>query len=732
MGIAYYPEKRLFVLTSGNCTYALMVHPLYERLVHLYYGASLDGEEAAKIFADDDTPRAQNPLPAEAQPGSGSLGNLAQEFSSFGCGDFRAASARIRTADGFDATDAKYVSHRIYSGKPELPGLPSSFAGNSEAQTLEITLCDPVIQVEFVLSYSIFSGLPAVVRSVRAVNRGERAVTLEKLASLTLDFPAEPLDVISFHGAWVRERHFERAAVEHGIRCLGSNRGFSGHQTNPFFIICDPDAGETHGRAWGQMLVYSGCHLAEIERDQYETVRLQFGLNPERFRWRLEPGESFQSPEAVTAFSDSGFEDLSRTFHDFLRDHVIDPKWAHRPRPAVINNWEATRFDFTEEQILAFAKRAAELGLDMLVLDDGWFGKRDDGTSSLGDWVVYDKKLPSGLPALSEKIHALGLKFGLWFEPEMVSPDSDLYRAHPDWCLHIPGRPSSLGRHQLVLDMGRPEVVEYLFRQMTAILDAARIEYVKWDANRPITEAGSALLPPERQGEAEHRFVLGTYALLEKLRRRYPEMLFEGCTSGGGRFDAGMLYYTPQIWTSDDTDAIERLYIQYGTSFGYPQSTMGAHVSAVPNHHAGRVTPLTTRGDVAMTGAFGYELDPGSFSPEDDEVVKRQLADFRATQQLLLDGFLVRLGSPHTDNLCAWMTVARDRGEFVFTAVRIMALPNPKLERVRLRGLDPDAVYADAESGETFSGRFLMQAGLPIPVAKGDFKSFRRHFRRRG
>jgi len=708
-----------------------MVHPLYERLVHLYYGPELPGEEAARLFAYDATPRAQSPVPEGAQRGSGSLSNLPQEFSSFGCGDFRVASAQVRTPDGFNAVDAKFVSHRIYAGKPELPGLPSSFAGKSEAQTLEITLADAAIRVEFVLSYSIFAGVPGVIRSVRATNRGDEAVTVEKLASLTLDFPAEPLDVVSFHGAWVRERHFERARLGHGIRALGSNRGLSGHQINPFFILCDPDADETHGRAWGQMLVYSGCHLAEIEREQYETVRVQFGINPERFRWKLAPGESFQAPEAITLFSASGFGDLSRAFHDFLREHIIDPKWAHRERPIVINNWEATRFNFTEGQILAFAKRAAELGMDMFVLDDGWFGHRDDGTSSLGDWVVYDRKLPSGLPALSEQIHALGLKFGLWFEPEMVSPDSDLYRAHPDWCLHIPGRPPSLGRNQLVLDMGRPEVVEQLFRQMSAILDSTRIEYVKWDANRPITEAGSAILPADRQGEAEHRFVLGTYSLLERLRERYPELLIEGCSSGGGRFDAGMLYYTPQIWTSDDTDAYERLFIQYGTSFGYPLSTMGAHVSAVPSRHVARVTPLATRGDVAMTGAFGYELDPGTFTAEDDEVVKRQLAAARATEQLLLDGDLVRLTSPHTANLCAWQVVAKDQSEFVFTAVRIRALPNPKLERVRLRGLDPDGCYVDTESGESYSGRFLMGAGLFIPVTTGDCRSIRRHFRRR-
>ena len=730
MGIEFYPEKRVFSLTSGNCTYAFAVHPEQPRLVHLYYGAALSGDEAAKLLVCDTTPRAQNPLPPGASPEHGSLALWPQEFSSFGCGDFRTPSAVVRTADGFGAVDAKYVSHKIYAGKPALVGLPASFAGETAAETLEVTLRDDVTKIEFLLSYSIFEGLPLVVRSVRVVNAGDAPVTVEKLASLTIDFPAEEFDVVSFHGAWVRERHFERSKVGHGIRALNCNRGLSGHQTNPFFILCDPDADETHGRAWGQMLVYSGSHLSEIERDQYDAVRIQTGLNPERFSWRLAPGEAFQAPEAVTAFSGSGFEALSRTFHDFLRGHVIDQKWVHRPRPAVVNNWEATRFDFTEEQILDFARRAAELGLDMLVLDDGWFGRRDDGRSSLGDWFVHAKKLPSGLPALSEKIHALGLKFGLWFEPEMVSPDSDLYRAHPDWALHIPGRGSSLGRFQLVLDMGRPEVVDNLFEQMTAILDSTRIEYVKWDANRPLTEVGSAVLPPERQGEAEHRFVLGTYELLERLRRRYPELMLEGCTSGGGRFDAGMLYYTPQIWTSDDTDAIERLYIQYGTSFAYPASTMSCHVSTVPSQRIGRVTPLETRGDVAMAGAFGYELDPGKFTADEAETVRRQLAAARETEKLMLEGDFLRLGSPHTDNLSGWMEVAKDKSEFVFTAVRIMSRPNPKLERLRLRGLDPAADYADVENGEVFSGAFLMNAGLPIPAALKDFASFRRHFRR--
>ena len=455
------------------------------------------------------------------------------------------------------------------------------------------------------LLYTVFEKLPVIARSRRVVNRSAAPVTVERIMSMTQDFPLGGLDLVSFHGSWVRERHLERERLGHGIRQLASGRGLSGHQTNPFFILCDPDAGETHGRAWGNMLVYSGCFLAEFERDHYDALRVQFGLNPERFSWKLEPGESFQTPEVLSAFSDSGFETLSHTFHDLLRRHVIRGPWTFRRRPVVINNWEATHFDFTEEKILDFARRAAALGMEMFVLDDGWFGKRDDTSSSLGDWSENRKKLPSGLPALVERINALGLKFGLWFEPEMVSPDSELFRAHPDWCLRIPDRPATSGRNQLVLDMGRPEVTEYLFERISAVLDSADIRYFKWDANRPITEAGSAVLPSDRQGEVMHRFVLGTYSLLERLRERYPEMLFEGCASGGGRFDAGMLYYTPQIWTSDDTDAVERLYIQYGTSFGYPYSAMSCHVSAVPSRHAGRVTPLRTRGANTTTETTG-------------------------------------------------------------------------------------------------------------------------------
>ena len=730
MGISFYPERKLFTLNADGCTYAMMIHPQYNRLIHLYYGPELPGDEAFRLFEVDDIPRGHSPIPAEGNPEGGSLNNLPQELSSFGVGDFRCASAKVRTPDGFNATDAVYVSHRIFCGKPELPGLPATFALEEEVESLEIILADPVTNVEFVLLYSAFRRLPVITRSCRVINRGSAAVTVEKIASWTLDLPGGEYDLISFHGATVRERHLQRERVRYGIRVLSSGRGLSSHHMNPFFILCDPEAGETVGRAWGQMLVYSGSFTAEIERDYLNSVRVQFGLNPEKFSWKLEPGESFQSPEAVSAFSGAGFEALSHTFHDLLRGNLIRGPYVRSHRPIVINNWEATRFNFTEEQIIGFARRAAELGMEMLVLDDGWFGRRDDSSSSLGDWVVYREKLPGGLPALVEKVKSFGLKFGLWFEPEMVSPDSNLFRAHPDWCLHIAGRPGSTGRCQLVLDMGRREVVDYVFDSITAILDSADIEYIKLDANRPLTEAGSAVLPPDRQGEVMHRFVLGTYSLLERLRRRYPRMLIEGCASGGGRFDAGMLFYTPQIWTSDDTDAIERLYIQYGTSFAYPCSTMGAHVSDVPNRHTGRITPLATRGDVALAGAFGYEMDPGRFTAEEAEEVKRQIAARRETEELMLNGDYLRLGSPFTDNLVGWQFVSRDKSEFVVTAVRILSRPNPPQEYLRLRGLDPEAEYVDVEDGGRFSGAFLMHVGWRVPICQEDFKSFRRRFRK--
>ena len=730
MGIRFYSENKLFVLDAGECTYAFMVHPRYERLVHLYYGPTLAGDEALKLFNYDTTARSQSTIPPGGNPQDGSLSNLPQEFSSYGCGDFRVPSARIRTADGFDAVDAKYVSHRIFSGKPALEGLPATFASDAEAETLEVTFRDEVIKVEFVLSYTVFEKLPVIARSVRAVNRGEKPVTLEALASLTLDWRfGAAMDVVYFSGAWARERRLNREHVQTGIRELAGNRGLSSHQMNPFFILCDSDAAEDHGRAWGQMLVYSGNFSIAVERDQYDMVHAQFGVNPERFSWKLEPGEEFQSPEALTAFSAAGFEKLSHTFHDLLRGHLIRQSYVHRHRPLLVNNWEATRFKFTEAQIIEFARRAADLGLDMLVLDDGWFGHRDESNSSLGDWVVYKEKIPSGIAALADKVRSFGIEFGLWFEPEMVSPDSDLYRAHPDWCLHIPGRPATLGRNQLVLDMGRREVVDCLFDQMSAVIEAAKLGYIKWDANRQLTEVGSAALPADRQGEAAHRFVLGTYSLLQRLLDRFPDLFIEGCSAGGGRFDAGMLYYTPQIWTSDDTDAVERLFIQYGTSFGYPPSAISCHVSAVPNHHVGRVTPLKTRGDVAMFGTFGYELDPAKFTEEDVSEVRRQIAVAREDEELVLEGDLYRLGSPLADNLSGWQHVAKDKRAFNVTAVRIMSKPNPSHERLLLRGLDPGMRYRDLDSGECFSGAFLMNVGVYCPIVKADFTSFRRRFR---
>ena len=730
MGIRYYPENRLFVLDAADCTYAFMVHPRYERLTHLYYGATLRGDEAAKLFNYDTATRSQTTIPPGGNPQDGSLANLPQEFSSFGCGDFRAPSAKVMTSDGFSAVDAKYVSHQIVKGKPRLAGLPAAFAAENEAETLEVTLRDDVIEVEFVLSYTVFEKLPVIARSVRAVNRGEAPVTVEALSSLTLDWRfGAAMDLVYFPGGWVRERRFTRERVQTGIRELAGNRGLTGHQMNPFFILCDADAAESHGRAWGQMLVYSGNFSIAVERDQYDMVHAQFGLNPERFRWRLEPGEEFQTPEALTAFSAAGFEALSHTFHDLLRNHVIRQAYVHRHRPVVVNNWESTKFAFDETRIIDFARRAAALGMDMMVLDDGWFGHRDDSNSSLGDWVVYKDKLPSGIAKLAENIRSFGVEFGLWFEPEMISPDSDLYRAHPDWCLHIPGRPSTLGRNQLVLDMGRPEVVDCVFGQMDALIREAKIKYIKWDANRQFTEVGSAILPAERQGEAAHRFVLGTYSLLERLLAAHPELFIEGCSAGGGRFDAGMLYYTPQIWTSDDTDAIERLYIQYGTSFGYPPSTMSCHVSDVPNRHVGRVTPFKTRGDVAMMGAFGYELDLAKLSEEENSQVRRQIEAARADEELMLEGDLYRLGSPLADNLSGWQHVAKDKRSFTVTAVRILSKPNPSHERLLLRGLDPKAIYRDLESGDRFSGAFLMNVGVYFPIVKEDFTSFRRRFR---
>ena len=716
MGIRIEGEK-LFSLETAHTLYQMKADET-GMLLHLWYGRRTDADMSYRIRTVN---RGFCGNAWEMQDRQDySPDTLPQEYPGSGTGDFRTAAARVSLANGSRSVEWRYAGYRLLKGKEKPEGLPG-LRGDSGTEGLEIRLEDRVSGLETHLVYWLFEKQDVIVRSVRIENRGKDAVTLEKAASACIDFPYGKKEAIHFHGRHAMERMAERTPVPQGGRlAFESKRGMSSHQSNPFVILCDPETTERHGEAWGCMLTYSGNHLEEISADQTGSVRLACGIHPEGFAWRLAPGECFQAPEAILSYSADGLNALSRNYHRVIREEVIPPRWRGARKPVLVNSWEACYFDFDAEKLMRLARSAKELGMEMLVLDDGWFGRRDDDTTSLGDWTFNEKKLGCSLKDLSERIHALGLCFGIWFEPEMISPDSDLFRNHPDWALADPDRPPMIGRKQLVLDMGRKEVRDYLFDAISRILKGARIEYVKWDFNRSVANCWSRALPADRQGEAAHRFMLGTYDLLERITEAFPEVMIEGCSGGGGRFDAGMLYYCPQIWCSDDTDAVERLEIQKGTSYGYPACTMGAHVSACPNHQTGRTVPLETRGIVAQAGTFGYELDPAKLTDDEKKTVKEQIADFHRYEDLIAGGDYYRLDEQERD-YTAWMTVSPERGEALVSIVCTHARANGPFPLVRLAGLDPDRTYRREDTGETLTGAALMYGGISFPQLPGDF-----------
>jgi len=725
MGIVFNAEFGIFKLDAGNTTYAFMADE-NKYLAHLYYGPHLSTDNLKVLYRPQ--VRAFCPYPEDRSPIC-SPDMFPQEFGTNGVGDYRASSAVIRDINGHTAVNPKYRSHKIYAGKPQLAGLPATFGDEKETETLEISLFDEFLQAEFILLYSVFANINTISRSIKVINHGKNPLHIEKLSSCTLDFYDGDFDFIHLWGSHCRERHVERTELIHGVNSINSGRGLSSHQHNPFFALAEKDVTENHGRIYGVALVYSGNFLVEAEKDQFNQVRTQIGINPWNFGWELTPGESFQAPEALLTVSNAGLQGMSHNFHDAIRQHLLRSYWRNLKRPILVNNWEATYFNFNTEKLISVAKDAAKLGIEMLVLDDGWFGKRADDTTSLGDWFVWEEKLPGGFDYLVKEVNKLGLKFGLWFEPEMVSEKSELYKKHPDWCLQIPGRVRSLGRNQMVLDLSRPEVVDYLFETISKILSSANIEYIKWDANRHLTEVASALATPERQCETTHRFVLGMYQLHERLLERFPKLLIEGCSGGGGRFDAGMLYYVPQIWTSDDSDAIERLKIQYGTSLVYPCSTMGAHVSDSPNHQTGRVTPFETRGVVAMSGTFGYELDLNKMDEHEQSCIKQQVKDYHKYNHIVAQGDLYRLTDPFSAlTYVVWMQVTKDKSEFLLSYVQRRRIPHEPIFSVRLAGLDAGKNYRNTATGEVLSGEMLMNAGFMLPGLIYDGDSMQFHF----
>ena len=688
---------------------------------HLYYGPAIGGSDLRGLEFYSDCGFSPQPAGMDRQRDY-SLDTLCQEYTGSGVGDYRIGCLRLAGPDGGRAADLRFVSAEAVPGKYALPGLPAACAEDGSCETLRLKLRDAVHGLTVTLLYGVFAQADVITRAALLENEGSGSIRLDKAASACLDLPFGKWELIHFHGRHCMERQPERVPLSHNIQTLRSARGASSHQHNPFAILAAPHTTEEAGECLGAMLVWSGNFKIECEVSQMQSTRLVAGVSDDDFSWTLEPGGQFAAPEVLFCYSDQGLSELSARYHRFLQRHIIRSPWRDKPRPILINNWEATYMDFDAQRIWDIARQARDLGVEMLVLDDGWFGERTDDSSGLGDWQFNEKKLGCTFDQLIGRVREMGLLFGLWIEPEMVCANTALYAAHPDWALSIPGRAPATGRSQLVLDMGRPDVVDYLYDLFHRLLAEHDIAYIKWDMNRNLTDVYSRALPPERQGEAAYRYMLGLYSLLDRLTRDFPQVLFEGCAGGGGRFDAGMLCYCPQIWCSDDTDAIHRIKIQYGTSFGYPPCAMGSHISASPNHQTGRSTLLSTRAVVAMAGTFGYELDLQKLTADEKEMVKAQIVRYKQLQPLLLEGRCERLTDAVTDTcFTAWQFTAPDRSRAAVSVVVIDPQANPWPIHIRLRGLDPQALYHESLTERVYTGAALCHAGLTLPIMQGDY-----------
>ena len=708
MPVIYDDSKKIFHLQSGNASYVMQVVK-DKYLAHLYWGKRLSAYHGSRAIIWKDRGFAPNP---DDKDRTFSLDTLPQEYPQTGNGDFRNCAYGIRQKNGSRISSLFYKGYEIQEGKPELEGLPASFAKKEEAQTLKIFLEDAVAGLEVCLLYTVWHDRDVITRSVQFKNHSDSEIILTKMLSMSLDIRESEFDVMTLYGAHNNERNIDRRPLTSGTVQIESLRGTSSPHQSPFMALLRKETNEDYGEVFAANFVYSGNFTASAQVDPYRNTRFQMGMNPWNGEWVLKPEKTFQTPEVVMVYSDRGLGQMSRTFYHFYQECLIRSKFAREPRPILVNNWEATFFDFDEAKLLKLADKAQEAGIELFVLDDGWFGHRDADNSSLGDWFVDRRKLPHGLSELAKEIHKRGMKFGLWFEPEMTNKDSDLYRAHPDWILHTPGRNASHGRYQYVLDFSRKEVVEYIYEMMAKILSEAKVSYIKWDMNRSITECYSVALPADRQGEVFHRYILGVYDLYERLTSEFPEVLFESCSSGGGRFDPGMLYYAPQGWTSDDSDAIERLKIQYGTSLCYPISSMGSHVSVIPNHQVFRKTPLHTRANVAYFGTFGYELDLNSLKEEEIAEVKEQIIFMKKYRKLFQFGDFYRLKSPFEGNETIWMVVSEDKKTAIVGYYRTLNGVNQAYSRIKLQGLDPDMLYENILNKTENYGDELMNFGL--------------------
>ncbi|MDY3958506.1 alpha-galactosidase [Romboutsia timonensis] len=720
MAIVYDASSKTFNLSTSKTSYVLKVLDS-NHVAHVYWGKKIKAKNLDYVL------RSKNWgsfLTNTDNIDDFMLEMTPQEYPGYGSTDLRTPAVELQFSDGTSATDFRYESHNIYAGKNKLNNLPATYVEDeNEAMTLELTLVDSLKNVKLILSYSVFEEFDAITRSVKIINESNEDVNINRVLSANVDFRDSDYELLQLSGAWARERHIIRKEIRSGSQSIESRRGSSSHAQNPFMALVRKDTTEQHGEVYGFSLVYSGNFLANIEVDMYENARAQIGINPFDFTWLLKSKEEFIAPEAVLVYSNEGLTGMSHIYNCLYGKRLCKGKYRDEVRPILINNWEATYFDFNETKIKEIAREATNLGMELFVLDDGWFGKRDDDNSSLGDWFVNEEKLKGGLNKLATEINEMGLQFGLWFEPEMVSPISELYKEHPDWCIHIPGRNRSEARRQLILDYSREDVCNYIIEKISEVLSSAPISYVKWDMNRNMSEIGSAKLPANRQREVAHRYILGLYKVLEEITTRFPDVLFESCSGGGGRFDPGMLYYMPQTWTSDNTDAIERLKIQFGTSMVYPNASIGCHVSAVPNHQVDRITPIETRGVVAMSGNFGYELDITKLPESEKEIIKEQVKLYKEIRETIQFGKCYRLSSPFENNDIAWMFISKDCEEIIVSFVRTLAKPNSKFISLKLVGLDESSKYEILGENIIVGGDELMNIGLNVPELKGDYQA---------
>ena len=730
--ITFNKKNKEFRLDTPNSTYCISISAK-GYVAHSYFGSKLGDDDATYLtrqyeygFSNGEVFREKHSL----------LDFLPQEYPTDGVGDFRQSAIAINNENNNNGVELKYKSHKITAGAKEIPGLPAVFGARSSCKTLEITTEDSILGVEVVLIYTVFDDLDAVVRSAKITNNGNgtgdgKTLFIKKALSASFDMDNQNYDMITLHGSWARERHMDRHPIHMGLQAVVSNRGETSHQEHPFIAVLDHNADLNSGNVYGVNFIYSGNFTASVQRNQFDSIRVSIGISPDNFCWKLTPGDSFYTPQAVLTFSSTGLNGMSHTFHDLYREHLIRSPFKKVMRPILINNWEATYFNFDTEKLLDIAREASKDGIEMLVMDDGWFGHRNSDDSSLGDWYVNENKLQGGLKHLVSEVNKLGMKFGIWFEPEMISPDSDLYKAHPDYAIQIKGREPGMSRQQLVLDITRKEVRDCAYNQVKAILKSANIEYVKWDMNRQLSDIGSFDLPADQMGEFYHRYVLALYEMQEQLLKDFPKLLLENCSGGGARFDPGMFYYSPQIWCSDDTDAIERLSIQEGTALVYPLSTMGAHVSVCPNHAVGRVTPFKTRGYVALSGTFGYELDITKLPPEERSMIPGQIALYKKYSDLVRNGDYWRVASYSENNeYDCWMSVSKDKSKALLTFIQVMNHPNYKTRFIKLNGLDDNKLYKISFPDEDesqwpsvqMSGLTLKNAGIGIPRDWGDFQ----------